>query len=118
MNCIKCGRELEAEGVFCLACLPAMKDYPVKPGTAVQLPRRGVETPYRRPYPRRRPLTQEEQLMKAKRQLRSVTLALILALLIAAALAYPAFRYVMADKRFSPGQNYSAMSDLIGAQTP
>lgn len=38
MNCIRCGREIEAEQVFCAECLEDMERHPVKPGTPIQLP--------------------------------------------------------------------------------
>lgn len=41
LNCLKCGREIEEGQVFCNDCLVQMAKYPVKPGTAVQLPSRG-----------------------------------------------------------------------------
>lgn len=42
LNCLKCGREIEEGQVFCNDCLVQMAKYPVKPGTAVQLPSVGV----------------------------------------------------------------------------
>lgn len=60
MNCLKCGREIEEGQVFCNDCLVQMAKYPVKPGTAVQLPS-AEALPFQRrfipaaaPRPRRR----------------------------------------------------------------
>ena len=38
MNCLKCGKEIEHDQVFCPECLAQMEQYPVKPGIVVQLP--------------------------------------------------------------------------------
>ena len=40
MNCVKCGREIPEDQVFCEICLTEMENYPVKPGTAVHIPPR------------------------------------------------------------------------------
>ena len=40
MNCIRCGKELENEQVFCDECQAEMEQHPVKPGTPIQLPAR------------------------------------------------------------------------------
>ena len=40
MNCMKCGRGLEAGEAFCSVCQERMKQRPVKHGTAVILPHR------------------------------------------------------------------------------
>ena len=38
MNCMKCGREITLGQVFCKDCLVDMENFPIKPGTPVQLP--------------------------------------------------------------------------------
>lgn len=43
MFCMKCGKEIPDEHVFCPDCLADMDQYPVKPGTPVQLPSRPVQ---------------------------------------------------------------------------
>lgn len=40
MQCLKCGREIGEDRVFCTDCLLVMEANPVKPGTPVVLPRR------------------------------------------------------------------------------
>lgn len=45
MNCLKCGREIPAQQVFCESCLKEMAGQPVKPGTLVLLPVRNVPQP-------------------------------------------------------------------------
>ena len=82
MHCLKCGRELENEQVFCNDCLQQMAQYPVKPGTPVNLPiRSGAEEP--RKKSRRRVLSAEEQVVHLRQALRRMTTcaALLLAAL-------------------------------------
>ena len=45
MLCIKCGRKLEEGQVFCNLCLGDMAEYPIKPGTPIQLPPPQTEAP-------------------------------------------------------------------------
>ena len=40
MNCLKCGKETAETQVFCENCLKTMDDYPIKPGTPVNIPNR------------------------------------------------------------------------------
>jgi len=40
VQCLKCGREIPDRAVFCPSCLKGMEDYPIKPGTVIQLPTR------------------------------------------------------------------------------
>ena len=86
MFCMKCGREIES-GVFCLDCLCDMEKYPVKPGTAIQLPKRRDAVPARKMFTPRKTLTAEEQIRKLRKTLRTmVVLWIITFLLFCAAL--------------------------------
>jgi len=93
MFCMKCGRETAADQVFCDGCLQVMKQYPVKPGTAVQLPKR-VEA--KQPSPRKKLLSSKEQLRllrrKNKRLRRAVAILAVAFCLVSAMLAYTLFR--------------------------
>ena len=63
MNCMKCGREIAEEAVFCESCLEDMRKYPVKPGIAVQLPgKKDAPVPRKSHTRRRQPPTPEEQI--------------------------------------------------------
>lgn len=65
MYCLKCGRETVSEKVFCNECLELMKQHPVKPGTAIQLPQRAsMAVPKKAP---KRVLSPEEQIVRLKR---------------------------------------------------
>ena len=109
MYCMKCGRELEEEGVFCKECLSVMEQYPVKPGTVVQLPKRRETGFVKRAVPRRKTLTAEEQIHKLRRWLRISVVAWFLTFLLFCAALYPAVLYLMEENHFSLGQNYSVI---------
>ena len=70
MHCLKCGRETENEQVFCDECLEAMKSYPVKPGTAIQLPKRAPQEEPKRKAHHRRALPPEEQVLVLRKAVR------------------------------------------------
>ena len=112
MNCIKCGREIEDDTVFCGSCLEDMKKYPVKPGIAIQLPgKKDAPIPKKIHVKRKQPPTPEEQILKLKKRLRRMTvLWLITALLLAAAI-YPTVEYLTGRTILLPGQNYSTITD-------
>ncbi len=108
MVCMKCGREAPEGQAFCQECLMEMEKYPVKPGTLVQLPKRR-ESASPKKSGKRRISGPEEQLRVMKKRIRILTVLVILLLVLTASLAYPAVRYLMANQRFRPGQNYSTI---------
>ena len=108
MNCMKCGVEIDAGQVFCHDCLKEMANYPIKPGTVVQLPRR-QEGPANKKPAARRSLSAEEQIKQLKIRLRILTVLWLVTLALLAALAYPAILYLDKDD-FLPGQNYSSIT--------
>ena len=118
MNCIKCGRELDCEGVFCSECLSEMERHPVKPGTVVLLPPRRVEQPTKKHTRKRRTLTPEEQIKRLKRRNRILTVILVLTLLIAGFLGYVAREAIgRLDIQKFWGQNYSSITDSSSGAT-
>ena len=110
MNCMKCGRDIDDDQVFCPICLEEMAKYPVNPATAIVLP---VRKPKAAPKKARRkaPPTPEELLKKARVRIRRlfVLWVLTLALFLAAAAAAIHLWEVPVEK-FRPGQNYSSNS--------
>ena len=81
MNCMKCGRQLKDEQVFCPDCLAVMAEYPVKPGTPIQLPNHS-ETPVTpQKHTRRKIRKPEEQIARLRTTVRWLTLALLVVLL-------------------------------------
>ena len=114
MHCMKCGREIDEGRVFCPECLADMENYPVKPGTAVQLPvRRNL--PKKTP-PRKKTATPEEQNLRLQKIIRFLLGAWLVTLLIAAILAYPAYKYVVEENHFLPGQNYSVVGEALAPE--
>lgn len=81
MNCLKCGKETGEQDIFCSHCLEVMEQYPVKPGTAIILPQREIESPEKKPA-RRRELSVKEQLQNHKQTIRWL-LVTVCALLVA-----------------------------------
>ena len=65
MYCLRCGRDTGNEEVFCQDCQNLMEKYPIKPGTAIQLPRRDTYAAQKKQN-RRRSLSLEEQVIQQK----------------------------------------------------
>lgn len=115
VNCLKCGREIEEGQVFCNDCLVQMAKYPVKPGTAVQLPSRGSAAVSKKVHPRRRgKAAPEEQLRTLKIRVRILSALLAVCVVLLIVLSVVTFRYMSAN-RLLPGQNYSAVSPTVAA---
>ncbi len=88
MLCMKCGREISESQVFCAECLAEMEQYPIKPGTPVNLPNRAAAPAIRRR--RFRPHRREaEQIVSLRRAVivLSVLLVVLLAALVLSVLA-------------------------------
>ena len=90
MRCLKCGRDIADEHVFCEDCQTDMAQYPVKPGTPIQLPPRHTEpAAKKKPAKKKKVLKPEEQVLKLRHSIRLLTVALIgvvIAFLLAALL--------------------------------
>lgn len=90
MNCMKCGRELKDDAVFCPDCLEDMGKYPVRPGTVVQIPQQPKEHLFRRQH-RKVVLTQDEIIHKLKRKVRNLWIVVmvlsVLTILLVAGMA-------------------------------
>ena len=109
MNCMKCGREIDGDQVFCQECLFEMEKYPVKPGTSVQLPPRREQPSPKKTHTRYRgKMSLEEQVRYLRKQLWILSVILAVCLILLAVLAVPAFRHFR-ENHFLPGQNYSAV---------
>lgn len=117
MQCMKCGRDVEAGQVFCEICLADMEKYPVKPGTVVTLPHYQRQAQPKKTAKRVVPL--DEQLRKAKKRNRILALVLVLVILAAAGFAWlAASLYIEYDGKFLPGQNYSAVGSDETTEAP
>jgi len=75
MQCTKCGRNIEGNAVFCNKCLDTMAQYPVKPGTVIQLPHRKA-APAKKATSRKKVLPPEEQVIQQRKTIRWLCVAL------------------------------------------
>ena len=108
MNCVKCGREIEHDQVFCPVCLKGMEEYPVKPGTVVHIPKH-PEDEERKAPPKKKPvLSPEEQNRRLKRKLLGLRIGLAVMLLLCGVLCFAVGKAaVELDFYRFLGQNYS-----------
>lgn len=107
MHCLKCGRETGQNQVFCAACLETMEAHPVKPGTAVNLPRHAAAAATKKSSQRKRHLTPDEQILYLRKHLRRArALGLILAVLLALSSAMLLYEIFNPDDP-ALGQNYT-----------
>ena len=81
MYCMKCGKEIGENHVFCDSCLEVMSQYPVRQGTAVLLPNAAISEE-KKPAPKKRQLTPEEYLLRFRKATRWLSVALVSALLV------------------------------------
>lgn len=110
MNCVKCGREIEEDQVFCQNCLEEMSLYPVKPGTAIHIPSHKHEEEFKKISPRRKLLTPSEQNLKLRKKVLRLRILVILLVLVCGALGYVVARTVEElDFQRLLGQNYSTI---------
>jgi uncharacterized membrane protein YvbJ len=80
MHCTKCGRETKDNAVFCKSCLAVMELYPVKPGTSIQLPQRAAAP--KKATSRKKRLSPEGQVIRQRKTIRWLTVALICSILM------------------------------------
>lgn len=117
VNCMKCGRETQDQQVFCSSCLEVMEKYPVKPGTAVQLPKeKDGHTPKRSQPRRRSPMRAEERIRALKRHIWALTVLWLITLALLVAALYPTVEYFLGKTYHLPGQNYSTVTATESTQ--
>ena len=108
MQCLKCGKDVSSNPTFCDACLAEMENFPVKPGTAVHIPKR--ELPDKRTVAIRTPST-AVLLSRARRTLQWMYLLVALLTLLLSITGILLIRSL--DRQAQPqgpakGQNYTA----------
>ncbi len=108
MNCIKCGVEVSTEQMFCDECLAEMEKYPVKPGIAIQLPKRREIPVFKKAAPRRR-ATPDERVRRLQRLVAVLCVLLLAAVLVIGRLLYPMVQPMVEEEKPKPGQNYSSI---------
>ena len=106
MYCLKCGRDTVDDHVFCVSCQHAMEKHPVKPGTAVNLPKRNGNAA-KKPVHRKRTVPLDEQILALRKTLRRTRLlVVILAIVLAMATALLVHEVSEIDLP-AIGQNYT-----------
>lgn len=112
MYCMKCGKEILEKQVFCDACLAGMEQYPVKPGTPVLLPNRSAPAPVKKSASRKKILSVEDRLARAKKAIQWLSIILAVAI-FALFLSITLLADTITSK--SPaheiGQNYNTVGD-------
>lgn len=112
MQCLKCGREIPAEQVFCQECLADMGKYPVKPGTPIRIPKRQETAQVKKPQHRRPAAAPEVQIKRLKQRLWITRALLVAVLILAGAAAWLGLNYIWEKEGMPlPGQNYSSVTD-------
>ncbi len=110
MHCMKCGKEIPEKQAFCESCLAVMAQFPVKPGTPVLLPHRPYIAPVKKASPRKKPLSPEERLKRAKKVIHWLSVALavtVFAFILSAALLFDTIS--AKSDTHEIGQNYSTV---------
>ena len=112
LRCIKCGRELKKQQVFCDACQEDMRGYPVNPGTPIQLPTRpAAAAAKRKPARVKKQLSPEERVVRLRSSVRLLTLGLIAAVLAFAVAAVLLLHLLnQRDSQADIGQNYRTVA--------
>ena len=111
MNCMRCGREILDEQVFCPECLEEMKKCPVRSDTPVRIPRRPDPVAHR--TVRKKAPPEEEQIRSLKKRVRILSWLLALAVVAIICLTIPAVQQLVEESiQFLPGQNYSSAESL------
>lgn len=111
MYCLKCGKETRGNEVFCGACLEDMEKYPIKPGTAIQLPLRTPRAGSKKPSRRPRSLSPEEQARRLRGMIRRLTATVaILAIALCITAAVLVHTLINQGKGSDIGKNYTAVT--------
>ena len=105
MQCLKCGKEVKNEQVFCAQCLEVMDAYPVKPDVHIQLPKNRELV--KKPAKKRRPPSPEEQIIVLRRKNRRLIAALLVLVLLLGATVYLLVRTGMSPEDSEWGKNYT-----------
>ena len=111
MNCLRCGRETVQENVFCNACLGYMEEYPIKPGTAVQIPDREAYFEKNQPAPRNH-VSPEAIISKLRRTVRVLVAVLLILSLCLGVTTWFLFQSISVQRFTMPGdmgRNYTAV---------
>lgn len=81
MNCTRCGREIPETAVFCDKCLDDMKQHPLPPGVALQLPVRKTSAVSKTAVRKKGP-TPEELVVTQRKTIKWLFVTLLCVLLL------------------------------------
>lgn len=110
MHCLKCGKEAAEIQVFCDDCQAVMENYPVKPGTAVHLPRRDVSAQKKKSSPRHQEETSAEQILRLRKTVRRLLFIVATLSLLLSATAGMLLHLLLNDDASSTiGKNYTTV---------
>ena len=111
MHCMKCGRKIEDQKVFCPDCLAEMEKFPVPPDTTVHIPVRPATAPAKKKARRARDSRPEEQVRRLKLAVRCLCIALA-ACLVAFAVSAGILLKMIDEQEgsYTIGQNYGTIT--------
>ena len=115
MNCLRCGRETQDDHAFCDSCKETMKKYPVRPGTAVILPK-NKESAVQRKQKRHQAPSPQDQIRKLKKQRRRLRTAVTCLSVLLAFMVIAAAFYLYRERPAKPGQNYVVVETTAAVQ--
>lgn len=112
MVCLKCGRDVAGEQVFCDSCLRIMDERPVKPGTPVQLPSPKNQAAAKKQAHRKRAIPPEEQITHLRKALRRMYLCVAVLLVVLGMATALLIREIREENAPVIGQNYTIDTTL------
>ena len=112
MHCMKCGKDIKGDGVFCPECLDVMGRFPVKPDTALYIPPKPAAPVVKKKVSRRRELEPEEQVVRMRHTVRWLCVVLAV-LFVAFALTAGMLLEVLEqrDATANFGRNYTVVDE-------
>ena len=108
MYCMKCGREVEGEQVFCPECLELMEQEPIAIRTSVKIPRQ----PLKNNRPRRPVVYLEEEVRRLERSNDRMRIWILLLAMSTILLTLAIYHQDVADVVENLGQNYSIVETI------
>ena len=112
MGCMKCGREVAEQQVFCESCLEEMKKHPVKPNATVHLPPRAEAPVVKKKVRNHWDFKAEDIVRRQKLTIRCLLVALTVSL-VAFAVTATMLMKVLHEQGVAPviGQNYGTIGE-------
>ena len=109
MNCMKCGREVEEDQVFCQECLEQMENEPIRISTPVHIPRQ----PTKGTATHHAVLHTDEEIKRLERSNQRLRLWVLLLAMAALLLGMAGYHKEVASAVEELGKNYSVIETKI-----